>query len=447
MPLVLLRFHDAMATPSPLVPLVRRMIEADAAHVARLLESMQEQELLEALQALPPSVASKAFPYLQAGYAAKLLETASDELFTTVMKAMPADRAGRIFARLPSAARERFVPHLPERIRAEVQEMLTYPEGSVGQIMGSGFLALDPGMTVKDAVAKIRAAARRERSGTYAYVVDAQHHLVGIVGSFDLLVATASTRLETIMQQEPFTLDPFMDQQRAAEELGKRKYFAAPVVDARGELIGIVKAEQLLAGVRNELATDLQKMVGVGAEERAFSPMKLSLRKRLPWLHINLITAFGAAAVVALFEDLIAQVTALAVFLPVVAGQGGNAGAQSLAIVMRGLVMREIPPDRVRGLILKEGALGVINGVVTGIVTAIIAWLWMGNPWLGLVIGLGMIVNLACAGLAGASIPIAMKRLGLDPAQSSSIVLTTVTDIVGFFAFLGFALLFLPHLV
>lgn len=436
-----------MARPDPLVPLVRRMIDDDPARVARLLEALPEEELLSTLRALPATVAGKAFPHLQAGYAAALLATASQELFATAMRAMPAERAARIFARLPSEARERFVPNLPPKIRAEVQTLLTYPEGSVGQMMGGGFLALDAGTSVRDAVKKIRAAARRERSGTYVYVIDGNHHLLGVASTFDLLIASPTTRLEAIMRTDAFTLDPFMDQKQAAEELGKRNYFAAPVVDARGELLGIVKAEQLLAGVRNKMVTDLQKMVGVGAEERAFSPIRFSLRKRLPWLCVNLVTVFAAAAVVALFEDLIAQVTALAVFLPVVAGQGGNAGAQSLAIVMRGIVMREIPRERVRGLILKEGALGVVNGVATGLLTAVVAWLWMGNPWLGLVVGLGMVVNLACAGLAGASIPIIMKRLGLDPAQSSSIILTTVTDIVGFFAYLGFALLFLTRLL
>ena len=159
------------------------------------------------------------------------------------------------------------------------------------------------------------------------------------------------------------------------------------------------------------------------------------------------MTAFLAAGVVALFESLIAKLTVLAVFLPVVAGQGGNAGAQSLAIVMRGLVMREIPRGRVRSVIAKESLLGTISGAVTGLVTAGVAWLWNGNPWLGLVVGLAMVVNLFFAGLASAAIPILMKSVGLDPAQSSSIVLTTVTDVVGFFAFLGFALLFQQHLL
>ena len=161
---------------------------------------------------------------------------------------------------------------------------------------------------------------------------------------------------------------------------------------------------------------------------------------------MNLATAFLAAAVVAMFEGLIAKLTILAVFLPVVAGQGGNAGAQSLAVVMRGLVMREIPRDKVLRLIFKEGSLGAISGVVIGAVTALVAWIWHGNPYLGLVIGLGMLLNLVFAGLSGASIPILMKRAGLDPAQCSSIILTTVTDVMGFLAFLGFAVIFQAHL-
>jgi magnesium transporter len=249
------------------------------------------------------------------------------------------------------------------------------------------------------------------------------------------------------MRQDLFTLHCFMDREEAAAQLAKRRYFAAPVVDHDGRILGIIKAEQLIQGVQEEVTEDLQRMFGAGGDERAFSPVSYSLKKRLPWLHVNLATAFLAAAVVALFEGIIAKITVLAVFLPVVAGQGGNAGAQSLAIVMRGLVMREIPKDKVKRLVLKEAWVGTITGAVTGIVTALVAWAWHGNPWLGLVIGLAMIVNLAAAGLSGAAIPVLMKAVGLDPAQCSSIILTTVTDVVGFFAFLGFAVVFQSHLV
>ena len=215
----------------------------------------------------------------------------------------------------------------------------------------------------------------------------------------------------------------------------------------QNHILGIIKAEQLLQGIQEEVSEDLQRMFGAGGDERTFSSIGFSLKQRLPWLHVNLATAFLAAAVVALFQDVIAQLTILAVFLPVVAGQGGNAGAQSLAVVMRGIVMRELPRHKVRRLILKEGGIGAINGLIIGVVTAIVAWVWHGNPYLGLVIGLGMLVNMIIAGLSGSSIPILMKAVGLDPAQCSSIILTTVTDVIGFFAFLGFAVLFKSYLI
>jgi magnesium transporter len=436
-----------MVDLNPLVPLVRKYVDADPESVARILETLPEENIVRVLRELPPAVAAKAFPHLQAGYSAALLSSGTTELFKAVAGQLPPERAAQIFSRLTTEARARLVPFLPAKVRAQVQELLTYPEGSVGQVMSTNYSAFREELTVRETVTKIRRASQREANHSYAYVVDGDGRLKGLVSIYDLLTAPRSESLKSLASIDLFTLDPFMDQEAAAHEISKRRYFAAPVVDGAGQLLGVVKAEQLLAGVKSNAASDMQKMVGVSAEERPFSSIWFSLRKRLPWLHVNLATAFAAAAVVSLFEGIIAKVTALAIFLPVVAGQGGNAGAQSLAIVMRGLVMREIPRERVKRLVLKEGLLGVINGAVTGAVTSLVAWVWMGNPWLGLVIGLGMIVNLACAGLAGAAIPILMKRLGLDPAQCSSIVLTTVTDIVGFFAFLGFAVVFQSYLV
>jgi magnesium transporter len=276
--------------------------------------------------------------------------------------------------------------------------------------------------------------------------VDDDNRLVGVLNMRDLMIAPPQSSLESILQKEVFSIHCFVDLQDAANELAKRKYFAAPVVDSENHILGIIKAERLIKGVQEGTTEDIQRMFGVGADERPFSSILFSLKKRLLWLHINLITAFMAAAVVAVFEGIIAKITVLAVFLPVVAGQGGNAGAQSLAVVMRGIVMREIPENKTAALIFKEAKLGAANGAIIGIVTALIAWIWMGSPYLGLVIGLGMLVNLICAGLSGAAIPLIMKRIGIDPAQSANIILTTVTDIMGFFAFLGFAVLFQNYL-
>jgi magnesium transporter len=263
----------------------------------------------------------------------------------------------------------------------------------------------------------------------------------------DLIIAPSQAALESVMRQDVFAVNAFTDREEVANELAKRRYFAAPVVDGENRLLGVVRTDQLLSHVQAEATEDIQKMFGAGGNERAFSSVSFALRKRLPWLYVNLATAFLAAGVVGLFENVIARVTVLAVFLPVVAGQGGNAGAQSLAVVMRSLVMREIPSQKAWTMIVKETCVGSLNGVLIGLVTALIAWLWYGNPYLGVVIGMAMIVNLVAAGFSGAAIPITMKALGWDPAQSSNIILTTVTDCVGFLAFLGFAVLLQSYLI
>lgn len=436
-----------MPDENSLLPFVRKQFESDPAAAARSLETMTEQEAVGVLGALPPTLAAKALRQLQVGYAAALLKDAGPELFQEVARDVESEHAAAIFMALPNDTREQFLAHLPAKLKREVQELLTYPVGSVGRIMRTNFLAFHTDVKVADAIEKIRSLVKQRVPLSYVYVIDQKDHLVGVMNMRDLMLASPEATVESIMRRDVFTLNAFTDREEAAKELAKRRYFAAPVVDGENRILGIVKGEQLIEEMQEEATEDIQRMFGAGGDERAFSSVGFSLKKRLPWLHVNLGTAFLAAGVVAFFEEIIAKITILAVFLPVVAGQGGNAGAQSLAIVMRGLVMREIPKEKRWSLVWKEAWLGAITGTVTGIVTALVAWLWHGNPFLGIVIGLGMIVNLFFAGLSGAAIPIGMKSLGLDPAQCSSIILTTVTDVVGFFAFLGFAVVFQNYLV
>lgn len=432
---------------SPLLPLAQRYVQKDPAGAARALETLSEEEVVRALRALPATMAARVVRQLQVPYAAEVLKAADAELFREITLALEPHHAASIFVHLPSEGREKLLEHLPKRLRLEIQDYLSFPEGSVGRLMVRSFLAFGTEVTVREAIDRIRQLSLRRTPTSYAYVVDGENRVQGVMNMRDLLLAEPDQELGKIMRSDVFTLHCFTDREEAAAEVSKRRYFAVPVVDTEGHLLGIIQAEHLISGVQDEYTEDLQRMVGAGADERVSSSIGYSLRKRLPWLHVNLATAFLAAGVVALFEDLISRITVLAVFLPVVAGQGGNAGAQSLAIVMRGLVMREIPRGKIRSVIVKESVLGMATGAVTGCVTGVVAWLWNGNPWLGLVIGAAMIVNLFVAGFAGATIPILMKSVGLDPAQSSSIVLTTVTDIVGFFAFLGCALLFQQYLV
>ena len=435
------------ATNNPLTHLLQTLIRNDVQSATRAVEALPESEAAEIVRALPHDLAALILPRLQLNYAAALVKDMEPKSFKAVVRGVEPKRAASLLMRLPPDALERLLPHAPKKLRDEARELLVYPEGSVGRIMHTRYLSFNEDQRVRDVIQRIRKLGSQGYPASYAYVVDTDERLVGVINMRDLLLADEQALLKSIAKTDVFTLDCFMDSTEAAQELGRRRYFAAPVVDAERRVLGLVKAEQLIHGAQADVAESIQRMFGGSPDERAFSPIGFSLRKRLPWLHVNLATAFLAAFVVSLFEDTIARITVLAVFLPVVAGQGGNAGAQSLAIVMRGLVMREIPHNRVLSLVLKEGLLGIATGTVTGVVTGVVAWIWQGNAALGLVIGLGMVVNLFFAGLSGAAIPVIMRSLGWDPAQCSSIILTTVTDVVGFVAFLGFAVLFQSFLI
>lgn len=434
-------------TSLPLLPLVKKYFEADPLSAAHSLEAMTEPEAVAVLKAIPPALAADALPHLQPSLAASLAQHLPANNFRAIIERLNPQQAATIFLHLPEEARPDFLKNLSEKSQREIRERLTYPEESAGRMMNKDFLAFHNDLKAKEAIQKIRTLVNQGTSIAYVYVIDSENRLIGVLNMRDLMLTSGENSLEAVMRKDVYSVNCFTDRETVAHDLSQRGFFAAPVVDAEGKLLGVVRAEDLLLDVQKEATEDIQKMFGAGGNETAFSPITYSLKKRLPWLHVNLITAFLAASVVAQFENLIARITILAVFLPVVAGQGGNAGTQSLAVVMRGLVMREIPPRLVKKLIFKEMGLGMLNGLAIGCVTALVAWLWYGNPVFGFVIGLAMIVNLTAAGLAGAGIPLAMKGMGLDPAQCSGIFLTTITDVVGFFSFLGFALIFQNYLL
>ena len=431
-----------MTTRLQLLPLIQGYIERDPLTAANVLQTMDEAQAVGILKALPAKLCAQVFPYLQVPYAAAMFREIPAEMFDPIVERLKPEQAAAILLALKPEERATLLERLPEKAKRQIQDILMYPENSAGRIMSTDFLAFHYGVKVKEAVQRLRTLAHRHVPLSYTYVVDDENHLVGVLNMRDLLLAPADAILSAVMKKDVFCVEGFTDREVVARELSRRHYFAAPVVDSERRLAGIVTTDQLFGDVQQEATEDILKMVGAGGDERTFSPVLYSVRMRLPWLLVNLGTAFLAAWVVSLFEDLIATITILAVFLPVVAGQGGNAGAQSLAVVMRGLVMREIHQSNAIRLIWKETLVGLVNGLACGLLTAAIAWWWQGNPFLGLVIGLGMVVNLLAAGFAGAAIPIIMKRCGFDPAQSSTIFQTTITDVVGFLAFLGFAVIF-----
>jgi magnesium transporter len=307
-------------------------------------------------------------------------------------------------------------------------------------------------ISVEEALATIRKTPPEVLH--YLYVTQRDGTLIGVLNMRDLLLAAPHDRIERLAKRNLVSVPDTMDREEVVRLMQDRRFLALPVVDYDGRLVGVVKHNEALQAGQLEAFEDMQRMVGVGRDERALSPVSTVVKSRLPWLYVNLATAFLAGAVVGVFEGLIAQMAALAVLLPVVAGQGGNTGSQSLAIVMRGLALREILPDVRRRVVLKEVISAFINGVAVAVVTGAVVFAWRAltgdslraSTGLSLVIGLAMVINMVAAAFSGAIIPLALRAIGRDPAQSAAIFLTTVTDIIGFAAFLGLALAFKPLL-
>lgn len=395
--------------------------DAETRTVGYLLSSMSPVVAAEVVAQMDPSLASETLAWLPPHVAASLLQRIDDDLRDALM------------GRLTAASAQ------------EVRTFMAYPPESVGSAMDPRVFALPEDLTMEEAVAQLRTRGPRDISGIY--IIDRQRRLVGHLSLRDILLMPGDERLQAVMKVDVPSIHPMESRESIVELFRERKLLTIPVVDLDGRLLGLIRNETILQAGQEEATADLQTMVGASREERALSPPLFAVRKRLPWLEINLLTAFLAASVVGLFESTIAKFTALAVLLPVVAGQSGNTGAQSLAVVMRGLALRDIRPTQWLRVSGKELGVAFVNGIAVALTTCIGVYLWSRSWGLTMVIGISMIVSMCIAGLSGALIPIGLQALDQDPAQSSSIILTTVTDVVGFFSFLGLAAIFANLLV
>jgi magnesium transporter len=330
---------------------------------------------------------------------------------------------------------------------AETRSLEQYPPDTAGGIMTTNVTALAEDLTVEQAIAELRRISEELEQMFYVYVVDRRRHLVGVLSMRDLILARPARRLNEIMIPNIKSLPATMDQEEVARLFDRYGYMAMPVVDARNRLIGLVTVDDVVDVLQEEATEDVQKMFGAGAEERLSSRWQFSFRMRVWWLVVNLGTAFLAGAVVGAFEDTLKSLTLLAIYMPIVAGMGGNAGAQAMAVSIRGLAVGKVDRNLLRHVILRELIVGLATGVVVGVITAAVALGWHHSPWLGLVVGLALIVNHTLACTSGAAIPFIMKKLGFDPAQSATIFATTVTDVGGFFGLFMLAKLFMPRLI
>jgi magnesium transporter len=425
-------------TPSRdgIAALARTYLRDFPGEAAREVESAPLEETVALLAAEPTPHAVAVIDRLASNVAADVLQASAPEHAHRFVTSMDPVRAAASLAWFDDTAREQALAGLDDAAAKELRAMAAYPPETAGRLMDPRVIGLRRGTTVQEAIRRLRSVRTRQISDVY--LTDDEGRLAGRVRVQELAISAPTVSLEALAEPAVSVVGTATTDE-VVETLTDRRLSALPVVDFEGRLLGVIRHDTLVKTAQQDLAGNLQTMVGASRDERALSRVSFAVRARLPWLEINLATAFLAAAVVGLFESTIMRFTALAVLLPVVAGQSGNTGAQALAVTMRGLALREIRVSQWPLIVRKEAMVAFINGWAIALTTSAGVWLWSGSPGLALVIGTAMVISMVAAGLAGATIPVVLTSIGQDPAQSSSIILTTVTDVVGFLSFLGIA--------
>jgi magnesium transporter len=418
------------------------------ADLAQVLAELQERDRKAAFSVLfdrSPKLAMEAVAELGPEAGAQLLADRPAEDIAKLLQEIPSDDAAALVDYLPEELSSAVLELMRPKESGQVENLLEYPEKTAGRIMNPNVFALSEDLTVGEAISALQ-ASRDVEMVFYLYVVDERRHLVGVTSLRRLLLVSPETPLKRIMTPDVTSVRVDTDQEEAARQVASYNLLAIPVVDEENKLVGVVTVDDVIDVIKDEATEDIYRLAGVSGDERVFTPPGESLRLRLPWLLVNLATAFLAAAVVGLFEATIAQVTAVAIFMPIVAGMGGNAATQTLTVIVRGLALGELTWVNARQALLKEVTVGFINGIATGIIAAGLAMLFKGNPMIGLLLAAAMVINMCVAAAAGTLIPLGLKALKIDPALASAVFITTFTDVAGFASFLGLTTVFLRYL-
>ena len=449
-----------MANPEINARILRRLLASGAAGRAeRLLARMQPADIAPLLAGLTPDEVRTAIELLfRQRRAASVVRELPPELLPAVTDALADQRLADVIGRLelddmlelvagiPEERRAEVLAHLPPAKREELEKAERYPPSSAGRVMTTRFVALGEHLTAQQAIERIRASGEEIGSIFYLYVVDEAGRLRGVIPLRRLVTAPPDRSVAELMITDPVSVGADADQETAAQLVARYDLLALPVTDAEGRMLGVITVDDVIDVIHEEATEDMYLLAGLSEEDRVFSPALLSVRRRLPWMLANLGTCFLAAWVVGLFERALEQVVALAIFMPVVAGMGGNGGIQAVTVITRGIALGEIEFSTGLRAVSKELGVGLLVGLITGVVSAGFALLWQGDPWLGLALVLAMMVTLGVAGLAGAAVPLLLQAMRLDPALGAGVIVTTFTDVFGFFSFLGIATLLLERL-
>lgn len=440
---------------------VRRLLRMGATpNLLNLLQKQHPADLAQVFAELGDKECHAVFNILverNGRLAVEALSELGPEKGSLLLADRPAEEIARLVQEIPSDDAAGLIDNLPEELSSivldlirpkpggGVSELLEYDEQTAGRLMNPHVFALPEDITAGEAITAIQ-SARDVEMVFYLYVVDQRRHLVGVTSLRRLILVSPDTPLKRIMTSDVYSARVDVDQEEVARQVASYNLLAIPVVDSENKLVGVITVDDVIDVLKDEATEDVFRLAGVSAEDGVLTPPLESLKKRLPWLLVNLGTAFIAAFVVSRFSGTIAKVLPLAALMPVVAGMGGNAATQTLAVVVRGIALGELTWGNARQALIKEALVGLGNGVALGLVAVLGAWLLADDWALGAILGMAMIINMFIASVAGTLIPLGLRAAKIDPALASSVFITTLTDVFGFLSFLGLATVFIRFL-
>lgn len=415
-----------------------RLLATSPLTVAGFLERMEVGERRTVLRMLSNEQAAEILSEMEEEDAADVVVEMREPRALEILEEFDPDDAADLIAEMEDDDRDRLLGKMTPDSAQTVTRLMAYDPETAGGIMTTEVDTARADLTVQAAIEQIRTFAEKHEDLHYVYVVDEERHLEGIISLRKLIQARPYQRIREVMKTEiKGVVQPETDREAVALLMAEYNLPDLAVVDAEGVLLGVITHDDVIDVIQEEAGEDLQIMHGAGADESIHDDISYSIRKRIPWLQVNLVTACLAAAVVIFFDDKIGQLPLLAAFMPVIAGIGGNSGQQALAVAIRSLAMGEIRDADTRQILFRQVFIGLFNGLAVGLIAGVFGWLVSGLPMFGMVVLIAMILNMTLGTLVGTLIPLLLKRVGLDPAQSSSIFLTAITDVAGFFIFLS----------
>ncbi|MFO7479140.1 MAG: magnesium transporter [Methyloceanibacter sp.] len=413
-----------------------------AADLADLIALLRPERRGELITTLGSDFDAAALPELDEAVRDQVLEVMPTEQVAEALQQLDSDEAVYVIEDLDKEEQSDILAKLPPFERAQLERSLEYPEDSAGRIMQTDLISVPPFWSVGQAIDYMRLAEDLPDRFYEIFVVDPAYHLIGSVALNRLLRSKRPVTIEQITERDVYPIQIDADQEEVARQFERYNLTSAPVVDKDGRLVGVITADDVVEVVQEEASEDILKMGGVAGASLTDS-VWTTTRHRFTWLFVNLGTALLAASVIRLFAATIEQMVALAVLMPIVASMGGNAGNQTMTVTVRALAMRDLGSANVYRVVGREATVGLVNGLVFAVLLGTVVYFWFGNDELGLVIAAAMVVNFLVAAMAGILIPLTLDHLGIDPAVASTVFVTTITDVVGFFAFLGLAALWL----